>query len=75
MSTVKDGSQDTRANGSLHFQNRLQPFLECGKQRINLRRSNSQLEDSQKYNLPKNLKDYHDACLKNAIEYYPRAPQ
>jgi len=32
----------------------------------------SQLEDSQKYNLPENLKDYQDACLKDAIKYYPR---
>jgi len=35
----------------------------------------SQLEDSQKYNFPENLKDYYDACLKDAIEYYPRVPQ
>lgn len=32
----------------------------------------SQLEDSQKHQLPDNLRKYYNACLKNAIEYYPR---
>ncbi|HAU1599266.1 TPA: hypothetical protein JBJ22_12325 [Legionella pneumophila] len=35
----------------------------------------SQLEDSQKYNLPENLKDYYDACLKDGIKYYPQLSQ